>query len=140
MQHALSSNPLRDHVSRLDEPVYSLCIELAGKLVSGNVMLRWHWRKRNAHQKQIRQDMGWLLQQEHLPPVPLLRSKVELVALLPQLMDLDNLYTGAKPYIDALTTSNVIQDDAVRYIDLTVRQRQHKFAGIIIDVTDLPVG
>ena len=137
MQPDLNSNPLRDHASRLDAPGYKLSIGIRDKLTSGNVMLRWHWRKRNAHQKRVIRDIGWLVAGKHLPDTPLLRSKVEVLASLPQLMDLDNLYTGAKPYVDALTRSNIIADDAVRYIDLSVDQRRSSEPYVLITVTAL---
>jgi len=137
MQPDLNSNPPRDHVSRLDAPGYKLSIGIRDKLTSGNVMLRWHWRKRNAHQKRVIRDIGWLVTGSHLPDTPLLRSKVELMASLPRLMDLDNLYTGAKPYIDALTRNNIIADDAVRYINLEVNQRRSSKPYVLITVTAL---
>jgi len=140
MQPAQISNPPRDHASRLDAPGYKLSIGIRDKLISGNVMLRWHWRKRNAHQKRVIRDIGWLVAGEHLPDAPLLKSKVHLLASLPQLMDLDNLYTGAKPYVDALYRNNIIADDAVRYISLEVEQRRSSEAYVLITVTALPVG
>lgn len=133
-----NSLPPLDRASSNQSPVYSLTVALDDRLISGQTVSRWHYRKRNNHFRRIHSDVGWLIPRKHQPPKPLLRATVDVHAYLPQPLDLDNLYSGAKPYIDALTRSAIIRDDSERYIDLKVHQSANSVSAVVISVTELP--
>jgi len=133
------SSPLPlDRASSSLSPAYSLRVSLDDRLISGQTVSRWHYRKRNRHFRRIHHDVGWLIAGRSRPKLPLLRSTVDIHAYLPQPLDLDNLYSGAKPYIDALTRSGIIRDDSERYIELNVHQSANKASAVVISVVELP--
>jgi hypothetical protein len=52
------------------------------------------------------------------------RARLRITRCARRLLDQDNLYGGAKPLIDCLKSSGLIEDDSPEHIELIVRQER----------------
>lgn len=83
---------------------------------------RLHWSLKRRWNGLFAEQVFWAVKQNKIAPASKIR--VELINKTCYPMDRDNLYSSAKPLIDALVRAGVVPDDKDKYVDLYCRNEQ----------------
>lgn len=89
-------------------------------LVSGNKLLRGKWTEHNSRLKYLRQLRGYNL--VHGLKGRRLFVALRIMRMGRRALDVDNLYTGAKPLIDAMKQTDLIVDDNAEWCNYIITQ------------------
>lgn len=91
--------------------LYELNFQLTKLPPSLNQMLRGHWRTRSAILKTFKTLAINEIKKQETPAQPLVKYQIAFIRHTIRPLDFDNLAASFKPIMDALTVTNVIQDD-----------------------------
>lgn len=109
---------------------FSDILEIDHKILSRNILDRMHWaakmKLKNLYRILIRNKMK-LNKINSIDDY----AKIQIEVYNKRLMDIDNVWGGLKPFIDALRHEKYIHDDSPKYLDIEVKQIKSKNYKII---------
>lgn len=96
-------------IIRVERPIRSL-----------NQLLRWHWATRKREQKAWELEI-WAAFNGRVPKAKG-KVKIDIISHRKQLLDLDNLWGGAKIAIDAMKALEICLDDSPKFAEIICTQ------------------
>ena len=98
-------------------------IEISRPTPSGNAIRHKHWRATYNEQKWWARQLS-LLVIAHKIPAATGKRNVTIGRIGKRNLDIDNLYAGLKPVLDAMRQAGLIRDDDEAHLGLTAFQRR----------------
>jgi len=109
-------------------------LEIPEPTPSLNAILRMHWSSRIKFGE--RWELLLLEARAHFMPAARRKRFVRITRVASRLLDLDNLWGGAKIPIDAMKKLGIVVDDSPRWLKLSVVQRKGTPARTEIEIRD----
>ncbi len=81
-----------------------------------------HWSEKRAWNKEFALQVHWSLKALHVPHSSRIRATLINRTCYP--MDRDNLYSSAKPLMDAVVRAGIIPDDKEQFLDLLCKNEK----------------